>query len=389
MNYEEELRYLANVVESPDRNWAKVIEDLNLPYNPDSVRKAFACTPYSGYAVYKYFTGKDNNPDVSEDELRRIETLKDEFYKEKMRYTDKLRTYNAKLREESRFENLKAAMLAELANIKPPRLYKNVTYTPQESRVASLLISDIHYGIKVDNQVNYYDCEVAKDRLEQIAGMTCDMCKDMKVKTLNICILGDVVNGIINVSNRIEQEEDIMTQIINVGNILTEFIINISAKVPEVKIYTVWGNHARIPSINAAKKNDTVNRENLERLVYHFIKTMLPTHKIVTSMNDDYLVTHICGDVVVMEHGDKGSSNPIYGYTNILHEKPDIIFRGHDHEFSVKTLSDTKIVTNGSLVGTDDYALSLRVNSQPSQTFIVHNPLGQKKGMAAFELVVH
>lgn len=104
MNYEEELRYLANVVETPDRNWAKVIEDLNLPYNPDSVRKAFACTPYSGYAVYKYFTGKDNGTDVSKDELKRIETLKDEFYKEKVRYADKLRTYNAKLREESRFK---------------------------------------------------------------------------------------------------------------------------------------------------------------------------------------------------------------------------------------------------------------------------------------------
>ena len=392
MTYEEQLKYLADIAETPHKDWDEVVDKLELDYNPDSVRKAWACTKFGGYAVYKHFMDNPACSTTLPEEMDRLEELRETFFKEKVRYADKLREYRNKLREESRFENLKDTMVEALISthkypLTIPTPSKNAAALP--SRTAVLMLSDIHYGLEVDNQVNFYNIAIAKERLFEVAERTISLCNEHKVDNLNICLLGDIVNGIINVSNRIEQEEDIMTQIIESGNLLTALISYVASKVSSVSVYTVWGNHARIPSVNAAKKGDVVNRENLERLIYHYIKTTLPDNiKVVTSMNDDYLYVKIGEKKALLEHGDKGNrNNPVVDYTTILGEKPDIILRGHDHTFSVKNINDTVVVTNGSLIGTDNYALSIRQRTKPSQTLVMLDSTN-KSDICCYELVV-
>lgn len=374
MTYEQELAYLADVVESPCRDWLAVTDALGSDYNPDSIRKAYACTKYGGYAVYKYFMSKPENTS-SEEERLRMEELQDTFYKERIKYADKLREYRNKLREESRFENLKDTMVDVLMEAEqfPIEIKPYVDYTTKASRTGMLVLSDIHYGLEVNNQVNFYNVEVARERLYKIANRAIQICREQSIPQLNICLLGDIVNGIINISNRIEQEEDIMTQIIESGKLLSEVISYIASNVSSVSVYTVWGNHARIPSANASKKSDMVNRENLERLIYHYIKTVLPDEiKVITSMNDDYLYVTIGGRKVLLEHGDKGSkTNPVLDYVTILGDKPDLILRGHYHTYSSVNVNNTVVITNGSLIGTDNYALSIRQHTKASQTMVV------------------
>ena len=52
----------------------------------------------------------------------------------------------------------------------------------------------------------------------------------------------------------------------------------------------------------------------------------------------------------------------------------DAVLSAHMHHFSVDESNETELFCNGSLMGTDDYAHELRLNSNPSQTLLVATP---------------
>ena len=71
-------------------------------------------------------------------------------------------------------------------------------------------------------------------------------------------------------------------------------------------------------------------------------------------------------------HGDKDSTSTVVdnmkrlaGYT------PDIIVTAHRHTNALTTINDTKIVQNGCLSGTDNYAVSKRLINRPEQTVFI------------------
>lgn len=330
-------------------------------YSADNLRKAF-------YVINKVVENIDTEQTNSADDvIKEIEQHKEELYKETVRYRDKIREYRKLLTEEARFENLTNCMIEELRKKKPYSFEKCILYPPIPNLEASLLVADIHYGLKVDNQLNYYDCDTAVKRLNELADKTIHYCTLHKVHKLNVELLGDFVNGIINTSNRVEQEEDIISQIVQISDILSKMIVKLAKNIPEIKVLITYGNHGRV----TANKKDHVNRENFERLVYHYIKMKIPQIKVISSMNDDYIVTKIDGKKVVLTHGDKPST--VKDFVNILGYKPDEIHCGHYHSFTTTDDCDTDVIITGSLVSTDDYALSIRKSTKASQTLRIYD----------------
>lgn len=333
-------------------------------YSSENLRKAF-------YILDKIVDNLDGDFVITDNDIiKEIEKQKDELYKERVKLRDKQREINNCLREESRFENLREVLINALSDMPKLKDFKKVEYTPKENLEASLLISDVHMGIKIDNQFNYYDMDVVQDRLNQLVNKTIYYCKLHKVQKLNVALLGDIVSGIIQVTGRVEQEEDIITQVITAGEMLSNIILELNKYIPEVCVLTVFGNHSRVIS----DKKISLNRENFERLIYHHIKTRLPNIKVVTSLNDDFLVCKIANKTVILTHGDKdGINNAVYNFENLLNVKPDEIYMGHFHSFMIKDNNDCEIIVNGSTVGTDDYAVSIRKSTKPSQTLRVYD----------------
>lgn len=68
---------------------------------------------------------------------------------------------------------------------------------------------------------------------------------------------------------------------------------------------------------------------------------------------------------------------------NITQQIPDICYLGHVHHLNVKDDNGTMIVVNGSLVGSDDYAVSLRYNTKPYQMLQIFD-----KDMCLYQLGV-
>lgn len=51
-----------------------------------------------------------------------------------------------------------------------------------------------------------------------------------------------------------------------------------------------------------------------------------------------------------------------------------MIISAHMHHFSADENSNTEFYCNGALIGQDDYANSLRLNSKPSQLLFIVTP---------------
>lgn len=120
-----------------------------------------------------------------------------------------------------------------------------------KNNVGVALLSDIHYGLKVNNNVNEYSTSIASKRLSLWSSKVIDYCQLYNVQDLNIILCGDLISGLIKLSARVAQEEDVSEQIESISEILSQEIAKINQKIANVNLYGVIGNHSRM---NAKKR---------------------------------------------------------------------------------------------------------------------------------------
>lgn len=369
-SYEDELQLLIDKVEGSDeRSWEEMVDELGLSTHPDSLRKSFNGGRYSGYAVSKYFMEKFENEYCSSEEIDRLETLKKEIIKEKVKLSDARREYKKNLSIEARYENLVDVLQREIQELDDLQLYHNAVNNNTNVNGA-LLISDIHYGNTTDNVLNYYNTDIAKERIQELLNKTIYYCSSNRVQTLYINLLGDLIAGNIHTSVRVEQEEDVISQIVHISEILANFISEISKYVKEVKVVCVQGNHGRVIS----NLKDNLNQENYERLIYEYLKLRLPELSIVTNGFEDWATYEIGKRKIFIEHGDKTKIEQIKQRAiSLLGYVPDDIFVGHYHRMEMIDDNNTDIIINGSILSTDSYAMNHRLNTKPHQILRIYN----------------
>lgn len=362
--YEDELEYLEKMIDSGNKDWDKAIYDLDLNIHRDSLRKAWDTTKFSGYSVLKYFKNKQEK-NLSVDEIERLEELKDKVYKEKCKLQDANREKRKYLREESRTETM-LEYLRECINDLEHISFKKCDYTYGTNIEATLLVSDLHNGAKVDNIYNYYDEDVLIDRLEQLKDKTVALCKKNQVDLLNIELLGDFITGRIHGSTISQANDDLVSQIVNISEILANFINEIAKEVPNVRVYSVFGNHDR----STKNKSDGAVRENFGRLVPEFIKLRLRHIKVIDSKYEDHLTYKLRdGRLIVNTHGQYDNlANARNHFVNLLKQDVFEIHMAHYHEYK----ESDGVVVNGSIMGADDYAISLRKNSKATQILRIY-----------------
>ena len=168
-SYEDELQLLIDKVEGSDeRSWEEMVDELGLSTHPDSLRKSFNGGRYSGYAVSKYFMEKFENEYCSSEEIDRLETLKKEIIKEKVKLSDARREYKKNLSIEARYENLVDVLQTKLndIDIDTGETFGKYVQKPKINKTAILCISDIHYGAVCDSAWNYYSTDIARERIK-------------------------------------------------------------------------------------------------------------------------------------------------------------------------------------------------------------------------------
>ena len=89
-------------------------------------------------------------------------------------------------------------------------------------------------------------------------------------------------------------------------------------------------------------------------------------------VDDDFITFTTKGHNVIGVHGHKDKPANIVKELSCLTKKYySLAIMGHRHHFSADEQHGTVIVSNGSLMGTDEYAKDLRVDSHATQNLII------------------
>lgn len=368
--YEDELKYLVDMVESADgMDWSKAVVDLDVNMHPDSLRKSFNVGRYSGYKVYKYMQNKMESEYLSDEELLKLETLRDEIYKEKCKLQDSNREKRAYLREEARYENLVDVLKDAISDICDIELKPYKESVSKTKKTAVLQLSDWHCGLKVDNQFNYYDINTMIDRLSIIKNKAIKYCKLHGVTNLIIEINGDIIDGSIHISSRVEQEEGVIQQIATATNVIANFINDLKPYFENIRVYTTLGNHGRL----TPNKHDSVTKENFESLIPLWLRDKLKDVTIIDSKGLDFIKYEINNKTICVAHGQNDKlSSCISDFSKLFKVVPNEVHLGHTHSYKDINDCDSIVTVNGSLVGSDEYSLTLRKVTTPSQNLIVY-----------------
>lgn len=297
-----------------------------------------------------------------------------EIAKQKYKLSEERIQINALVRKLSREETLKEIardIACHMSSVKQLSYNPVKGFDSTNDKVGLVLISDWHYGVTIQNEFNIYNTKVAVDRINELMGKVIDICTENKIHDVVVANLGDMVAGNIHLPLRLNSRIDVITQVIKTSELLAEFLNSIS-EVTNVSYLSVIDNHSRIEP----NKSDSLELENLSRITDWYLRDRLENKVIfLDDTVKDIVNINVLGHEVVFVHGHKDKPENLTKSLNSFCKKHiDLICSAHYHHFRTDESCETVLLSNGSLMGTDDYAYNLRVNSKPSQTFIEITP---------------
>ena len=364
----EELHKIITSLKSEGLSWAEIRDYINAQYDLDLTINAYQKREQR-FLRQMLTSEQMKNPD----EMQLMMELGTENYKS----SDYLNQANSYIRRISREQTCKD--IAEMFAEKMSSSYKLPIIQPQENVVVSdkcgmLCISDWHYGIEINNYNNVYNTSVARQRVTQLAIATINYIKRYKLSKLYVINLGDMIAGRIHSQIKMESRIDSVTQIMEVSEIIAEFLNDLSQYV-DIDYYEVLDNHSRLePNIK-----ESLELESLARITGFYLKQRLKSNDKVCIKDNEYGLDiasfKVFGHDVIGVHGNKDKQKTVIESLSMYtHKFYDLVLMGHLHHMQVDESNGTILVLNGSLMGTDSFAQKLRLSSPPTQTLIISSP---------------
>lgn len=323
---------------------------------------------------------KDCLKDWSEELLEKEQQLKDDMRKlamKKVEVSDIVTQNNAYIRRLSREQTIKdiahdyATIMNKEKTLKPV-IHPWIDYAEDSEGV--LLLSDWHYGMVCDNPWNKFDPDVCRYRVNKLLNKVIKIVSDNNINHVHVLDLADLIAGRIHTQIRIESRFDVITQTMEVAEILAEFLDSLSYHC-HVSFYSCLDNHSRLEP----NKKESMDLESLARLIPWFLVERLKDNDCVEICDNKYgadiITCRVAGHNVIGVHGDNDHPTKALERLSLMtHEHYDMLCTAHLHHLMLEEQHQSMVVSNGCLMGVDRYAEKLRLTSDPSQTFIVASP---------------
>lgn len=374
MNKKDIVRLIVDKVnQNSDLTWKEIKQKVELPYSKESIRKM---SPGIKFCYDMFMENGIEN--ATDEQIIEINEKIVELKKERTKNQD-IRTYiNRMCREDARREKILeyAQDIANQLNKQLPLITESVELNNIENNEGILTLSDLHIGLETDNHWNKFNMDILLQRLNYLKEKTITYAKQNNINKLNILCIGDLVNGLIHTTTRIENQEDVAEQTVHAAEILSEFIHALAeTKLFNINMYYSVGNHGRI----TPNKSDSLDGENFEYFIKYILKSRCKDMKNVKFIENKYdkeLIYFDClGWKIAACHGDKfgNKNNIVHRITSMINEVPNYVLLGHLHHNYLNTLGRSELIINGSLSGTDSYAKNLGLVARPSQNLLIIN----------------
>lgn len=352
-----------------DMGWGEIVDYLELDMHPDNLRKM----AYGYKQYYDYLQERENN-NMDSDEMQKINNKIIELKKERTRLADLRTEINKQTREQARFEQVLEMIsdnIDKLAKAKPLKNDKAIRIVENGRKECLICLSDLHYGIKIENEWNKFDSDIAKSRMDYIVDKAIEFGKLHNCDIANIIITGDVVNNNNHLSSRMSNRECIAEQVVGVSELISNAIQKLSNSFAYVSISMCEGNHDRI----YANKSDNDYNDSFIHIIRSYIKARIENlNNVIFNGNkhgNDIVEINVCDKKIIAVHGDKISQKNLIPRLTSMFGKIDYVIRGHVHTPQSETFGESTLVTVGTFSGVDTYARQLGLICKPSQKIMI------------------
>jgi len=381
--YEYGLRLISIKIEErpDDLSWDNIVSLLGLNCHKDSLRKAASVTEYSGYKVMQYFKEKldSSNHGDADSYIRELDEKKRELIKERRKLETEKLEYNRWLREDARDdlfeEKVIQAINDKLGDIEQP---EPIVYCPTQSRCGILNIADCHFGKEFrlyglnDNIINEYSPEIFYMRMNALLNEVVEYVHKENLTHFKVLNLGDSLDGFLRNSQIWTLRYGVVESAIKFGEFMGRWLNALSNEF-DIEYYQTCGNHGELRLLDG--KKDQHKHENIEMVTGNIIRLINdnnPNFKYVSNKSG-FIFTNVAGYNIMGIHGEvKNFENAIKEYSDIYDTKIDYLIAGHRHFSEYKNCGVRRgIIGVGSIIGVDDYSLSLRKTADATASFVI------------------
>lgn len=309
--------------------------------------------------------------------------------KEKIKLQTEKLEYNRWLREEARDE-LICERICEAIKTLPPLevpiiLPAHIDGRIHGSREGCLLIADPHYGVDLKinglfgETINEYSPEIFESRMWDLLTQVVDICEKEGFTSLHVYDLGDEIDGMLRVSQLFKLRYGVIESTVRYGRFITEWLNELSRHV-YVKYQMVKdSNHCQLRMLNQPK--NTFKDDNMSYIIAEKLMDRLgdnPNFEFIQNPTG-YIFDNVAGYNVFGCHGEtKSMEQAIKDFSRTYRVDIDFMVGGHKHHQNSSNIGiQSDVISAPSIIGVDDYALSLNKTSDPGATLFV---LEQGKG---------
>lgn len=350
-------------------SWDRVADiinkELGVKLKPGTYRKKYQ-------SFEKIFLGNKALFNNGSSPTEEIEVKIRELKEERTKLNDERAAYNRLIRDKSRNDSIYELFQKELKAFEPIAFKSPVYDSHNDDKEIVVVLSDVHAGNGANNYFNTYNNEIMTERFNKYLGEIKAIRDKYTITRCHLILLGDLINGNIHISSRIENRENIVKQIISVSEATSLFTYGLYSIFGNVNVYSVSGNHSRF----SPNKAEQLKGENLDELIPFYLKAKFSNILSVVfydnRIDESIGSFELCGKTAYFVHGDKDTVAQVTSKLTLMTgKKPDYVFMGHRHTNNLTTTYDTKVIESGCLSGSDSYCMDKRLRNKPEQAVVL------------------
>ena len=311
--------------------------------------------------------------------LEEINLARRELEKERKKLQSAKIEYNRWLRENARDEMITEQIVDAVNALEPP--YIPVPRpTVNGKRAGVLVLSDQHFGVEFTikglfgETLNAYSPEIFEERMWKLFQKVLEIVQKEELSTINIIDLGDSVDGLLRLTSQLMKlRYGVIDSSVKFADFMANWFNELSRYVNLKVHYVEDSNHNQLRLCGAPK--NSFKDENMSKVIWTIIKERLrDNHNVEIVENPTGLVFDtICGYNVLGIHGEvKNLGTAVNELSRVYNTMINYIIGGHKHHAASDEVGmDCEAISVKSIIGIDDYSMSLNKTANAGATFLM------------------
>lgn len=300
-----------------------------------------------------------------------------ELQKERCKIQTEKLEFNRWLRENARDELIVEHICQAVEKLEPLAI-PNPIHTDLSDREGVLVFGDEHYGTEFEihglhNEIiNSYSPDIFESRMWDLLEQTISITTKEGFSKIHVFSMGDFEDGLLRVKQLMQLRYGVVEGTVRYADFISNWLNELS-KYVEVEFQTTSGNHTELRMLGQPK--GTFTKENMSLVVDAMITTRLANNPNFTFVKNPtgYIFADILGYKLLGIHGEvKSMEQAIKDFSQMYRVQLDFLIAGHKHHSRSETVGINQEVINvPSIIGVDDYSLSIHKMSNAGATFLI------------------